>query len=73
MWGIIGHVTVEAGSPVGTDGAPPQLLLGFLTVLRIRDVYPGSDFFPSRFPDPNCLYPGSASNNLSILTPKNGF
>ncbi len=26
MWGIIGHVTVEAGSPVGTDGAPPQNL-----------------------------------------------
>jgi hypothetical protein len=25
MWGIIGHVTVEAGSPVGTDGAPPQV------------------------------------------------
>ncbi len=24
-------------------------------VLRIRDVYPGSDFFPSRIPDPNCL------------------
>ncbi len=24
MWGIIGHVTVEAGSTVGTDGAPPQ-------------------------------------------------
>ncbi len=24
MWGIIGHVTVEAGSPVGTDGAPPH-------------------------------------------------
>ncbi len=24
MWGIIGHVTVEAGSPAGTDGAPPQ-------------------------------------------------
>jgi hypothetical protein len=21
-------------------------------VLRIRDVYPGSDFFPSRIPDP---------------------
>jgi hypothetical protein len=20
---------------------------------------PGSDFFPSRIPDPNCLYPGS--------------
>ncbi len=24
VWGIIGHVTAEAGSPVGTDGAPPQ-------------------------------------------------
>jgi hypothetical protein len=29
-----------------------------------------SDFFPARIPDPNCLYPGSASKNLSILTPK---
>jgi|LakMenE18May11ns_1017448.scaffolds.fasta_scaffold6590599_1 hypothetical protein len=28
-------------------------------VLRIRDVYPGSGFFPSRIPDPNCLHPGS--------------
>ncbi len=28
-------------------------------MLRIRDVYPGSDFFPSRIPDPNCLHPGS--------------
>jgi hypothetical protein len=25
MWGIIGHVTVEAGNAVGTDGAPPQV------------------------------------------------
>jgi hypothetical protein len=24
MWGIIGHVTAEAGNTVGTDGAPPQ-------------------------------------------------
>ncbi len=24
MWGIIGHVTVEAGNTVETDGAPPQ-------------------------------------------------
>jgi hypothetical protein len=38
--------------------------------LRIRDVYPGSDFFPSRIPDPNCLHPGSSSKNLCILTPK---
>jgi hypothetical protein len=29
------------------------------TVWRIRDVNPGSDFFPSRIPDPNCLHPGS--------------
>jgi hypothetical protein len=30
-------------------------------VLRVRDVYPdpGSDFFLSRIPDPNCLHPGS--------------
>jgi hypothetical protein len=27
MWGIIGHVTAEAGSRVGTDGAPPQAVL----------------------------------------------
>jgi hypothetical protein len=25
MWGIIGHMTVEAGNTVGTDGAPPQV------------------------------------------------
>jgi hypothetical protein len=30
----------------------------------------GSDFFPSRIPDPNCLHPGSSSKNLSILTLK---
>ncbi len=24
VWGIIGHVTVEAGNTVGTDAAPPQ-------------------------------------------------
>jgi hypothetical protein len=40
------------------------------SVLRIRDVYPGSDFFPSRIPDLNCLHPGSSSKNSSILTPK---
>jgi hypothetical protein len=34
---------------------------------------PGSDFFPSRIPGPNFFPPGSASKNLSILTPKNGF
>jgi hypothetical protein len=56
--------------------------IGYAPVLRIRDVYPGSDFFPSRIPDPNCLHPGSRirtvsipdpgspSKNLSYLTPK---
>ena len=24
VWGIIGHVTADAGNTVGTDGAPPQ-------------------------------------------------
>ncbi len=42
-------------------------------MLRILDVYPGSDIFPSRNPDPNFFHPGSASNNLSILTQKNCF
>jgi len=31
---------------------------------------PGSDFFPSRIPNPNFFHPGSASNNLSNLTQK---
>jgi hypothetical protein len=35
----------------------------FVSVLRIRDVYPESEFF--LFPDP-----GSASKNLGILTKK---
>jgi hypothetical protein len=38
------------------------------TVLRIRDVYPGSRVRTVFIPDP-----GSASKNLSILTQKNGF
>ncbi len=25
VWGIIGHVTAEAGNTEGTDGAPPQV------------------------------------------------
>jgi hypothetical protein len=42
---------------------------------RIRDVYLGSEFFPSRVPDPGSKrFPdpvsGSASKNLSILTQK---
>ena len=30
MWGIIGHVTVEAGNMAGTDGAPPQYFILFI-------------------------------------------
>ncbi len=40
------------------------------SVLRIRDVYPGSDFFPSRIRTVSIPDPGSSSKNLSILTPK---
>jgi hypothetical protein len=41
-------------------------------VLRIRDVYPGSAFFPSRIPDPNCLHPGSRIliKEFKYLNPK---
>jgi hypothetical protein len=35
MWGIIGHVTVEAGSPGGTDGAPPQ----FADIFEFANTY----------------------------------
>jgi hypothetical protein len=40
--------------------------------LRIRDVHPGSDFFPSQIPDPNFSIPdpGSASKNLGVVTKK---
>jgi hypothetical protein len=34
VWGIIGHVTAEAGNTVGTDGAPPQKL--HMPPLRFR-------------------------------------
>jgi hypothetical protein len=43
------------------------------TTLRIQDVYPGSDFFPSRIQIVSIPNPGSASKNKSILTQKNGF
>ncbi len=39
-------------------------------MLRIRDVYPGSHFFPSRIRTVSIPDRGSASKNLSILTPK---
>jgi hypothetical protein len=34
---------------------------------------PGSEFFPSRIPDPNFFLTASASKNLSIFNPKHCF
>ncbi len=35
VWGIIGHVTAEAGNTVGTDVAPPQYHIpGYFLILR---------------------------------------
>ncbi len=47
----------------------------WISVLRIRDVYPGSRIrlFPSRIRTVSIPDPGSASKNLSILTPKKWF
>ncbi len=51
--------------------------MSLISVLRVRDVYPGSEF---SIPDPESrvkkiLYPGSgsASKNSSIFNPKNCF
>jgi hypothetical protein len=43
-------------------------------VLRKQDVYPGSNFFPSRIPNPNFFHPGSASKNFcTYFNPKKWF
>jgi hypothetical protein len=47
----------EAAAELNMDQADFQVTS--FSVLRIRDVYPGSDFFPSRILDPNCFHPGS--------------
>jgi hypothetical protein len=60
----------EGGKGVREEPGKP----GPLPVLRIRDVYPGSNFFPSRILTVSIPDPGSASKNfilLSILIPKN--
>jgi hypothetical protein len=45
------------------------------TVLRIRDVYPGSVFFPSRTPDPNFINPETRIRikEFKYLNPKKWF
>jgi hypothetical protein len=44
-------------------------------VLRIRDVDPGSDFFPSRIPDPICSHPRSRIRikEFKYFNPKKWF
>jgi hypothetical protein len=52
-------------------------VIGSVAVLRIRDVYPGSKFIPSRIPDPNCFHPGSRITDphqrLKYFNPKKRF
>jgi hypothetical protein len=52
-------------------------VIGSVAVLRIRDVYPGSDFIPSRIPDLNCFHPGSRipdpHQRLKYFNPKKRF
>jgi hypothetical protein len=44
-------------------------------VLRVLDVYPGSEFFPSWIPDPNFFHPGSQIHikELKYFNPKKWF
>jgi hypothetical protein len=44
-------------------------------VLQIRDVYPGSDLFPSRIPDLNFSHPGSRIyiKEFKYFNPQNCF
>ncbi len=56
---------------MGTVEGLRQLQTVYFPLLRIRDVYPGSRIRLFSIPEPNCLHPGSALKNFSILTPKN--
>jgi hypothetical protein len=51
--------------PVLAPLLPDVFSFFLLSVLRIRDVYPGSRIYGQKIPDP-----GSASKNLCILTQK---
>jgi hypothetical protein len=52
-----------------------HVLSGYSTVLRIQNVYLGSNFFPSHIPDPNFFYLGSqiAIIKFKYFYPKNCF
>ncbi len=43
------------------------------SVLRIRDVYPGSEFFPSRIPDPNFFPSGIRIKEFKYFNQKKMF
>jgi hypothetical protein len=73
---------VALPDPVNPSGIKLHRIQGkkrviFFGVVRNSVADPGSDFFPSRIPDPSIsiLDPGFASKKLSILslTRKNGF
>jgi hypothetical protein len=64
------HSMVNWDHGYGTVLVRYYLPLCRYAVLRIQDVYPGSESFPSRISDPNFFHPGSSSKNLSILTTK---
>jgi hypothetical protein len=56
-----------------TESESATLATSLQPVLRIRDVYPGSYFFPSGSRIPIFSIPDPTSKNLNILTQKNGF
>jgi hypothetical protein len=58
-WNALTFTLVGEGYVLGERGGLPVLL----SVLQIGDVYPGSDFFPSRIRIVSIPDPGSASEN----------
>jgi hypothetical protein len=65
-----GILTISGGILTALTGTAT-----FTSVLRIRDVYPGSDFFPSLIPYPNFFHPGSRIHikEFEYFNPKNSF
>ncbi len=75
-WGRRSRLCRGCWAPACPPRWTPATQFKWSPVLRIRDFYPDSEFFPSRIrifsiPDPNFFHPRSASKNVSILTPTN--
>ncbi len=66
-WRMIGWLSVSSHSLFRSSAIFLKL---FSPVLRIRDAYPGFEFFLSWIPHPNFFHPGSASKNGCILNQK---